>query len=105
MRQTQILPLMSKNNSGESESKNRVGVWIVIFVLCLLPYERLMLPYGLKVVDIALVVLILCALTGFLFLGQRIRLPLVMPMWLIIVASVIAMILSSAHFDLSLIHI
>jgi hypothetical protein len=99
LRHTQILPLTSYSNSREFERKNLVGVWLVILVLCLLPFERMMLPLGLRVVDIPLVLLILCALTGFLFLGQRFHFPLLMPVWLIFLASLIATMESSTHFD------
>jgi hypothetical protein len=98
MRQNQILPLTSYNNRRESETENRLVIWLVILIFCLLPLERVMFPFSVRIVDFALIVLILYGLMK-VFSDLRIHLPLVMPIYLIFVASLIAMIASSAGFE------
>jgi len=84
--------LTSYNTIQKSESKKRVGSWLIILVLCILPIERLMFPLSLRLVDVVLIVLILYGLTEIFFLSQRIYLPLVMPISLILVVSLITTI-------------
>jgi len=95
MVQSQLVPPSSYNNTQESGGKNLASVLLVVVILCLLPLERWMFPFNLKIVDIALVLLIIC---GLMRLSSRlpIHLPLVVPVSLIIIASLIAMIASSA---------
>jgi len=58
-----------------------------------------MLPLNLRVVDFVLVVLILYGLMKVFLIERRIHLALVMPLWLILVASLIATIAGGVHPD------
>jgi hypothetical protein len=82
----------------EDRARAPMGYWLSILMLCLLPLERWMLPLNLRIVDFALVLLILYSLAKVRFMEGHFRLPLIAPMWLILVASFIA-ILGSMHLE------
>ena len=99
MEQTATLNSEIYSDSSDFERKFKVGFWLVITVLCLLPFERLMFPFGIRVVDFALVVLILHAFIRFLILHKRIYLPLLLPAWLILVGSIISVLNGLMHHE------
>jgi len=72
--------------------------WLVILVLFLLPLERIIFPLSLKAVDLILVPLI--GLGGLYFFreSRRFQVPLALPTWLIMIASLMATI-SIPTFD------
>lgn len=68
----------------------RMGYFLIIIALCLLPLERIVIPYRLGVVDFAFVVLIVYLFLRMVYVKQRIFFPLVGPFYLILLASLIA---------------
>lgn len=99
MEPTATLSSAFYSDSFDFEKKFNAGFWLVILVLCLLPFERLMFPFGIRVVDFALVVLIIHAFIRFLILQKRIYLPLLLPAWLILIGSIISVISGLMHHE------
>ena len=86
-------------NSNKFESSDQIGFWLSILMLCLLPLERLMFPFNLKVADFALVLLTLYGLGKAWRTHQRLNFPLLIPMWLILLSSLVATLVGFAHSD------
>jgi hypothetical protein len=86
-----------QGNRQESKARLSLGFWLSILVLCLLPLERWMLPLNLKIVDFALVASILYSLGKLQFMEGRLRFPLIAPMWLVLVASLLATLAGGGH--------
>lgn len=80
-----------RRSTQESEARAPVGYWLSILVLCLLPLERWSLPFNLRIVDLALVLLTLYGFGKAWVMNGRLHVPLAAPFWLILVASLIAM--------------
>jgi hypothetical protein len=74
-----------------------VGFWIIILVLCLLPLERWIFPLNLKVVDAALVLLILYSFVRAWLVHGHVYLPLLGPIWLVLMASLFATLTGLQH--------
>jgi O-antigen ligase len=70
-----------------------------MLMLCLLPVEFLMFPLNLKVVDFALVLLTSYGLVTAWLTRQRLGFPLLVPMWLCLLASLIATLTGFALLD------
>ncbi len=83
----------------ESEGRDPTGFWLSILLLCLLPLERIMLPFSLKVADMALVLLTLHGLVRAWRTHQRLVVPLLLPIWLILLSSAFATMVGFAHPD------
>lgn len=67
-----------------------VVFWLVAVVLCLLPLEWWLLPYNLEVADFGLVLLTAVGGLTLLYRRQPVRLPLLIPFWILLFASLIA---------------
>jgi hypothetical protein len=80
-----------------SQSRDQLGFWLSVLMLCLLPIERLMLPFGLRVADFALALLMLHGLGKAWRTRQRLEFPLLLPMWLILVSSLFATLAGFAY--------
>jgi len=79
--------------------RDQIGFWLSILMLCLLPIERLMLPFNLRVADFALVLLAVYGLGKAWRTRQRLVFPLLLPLWLILFSSLIATLVAYAHPD------
>jgi hypothetical protein len=90
---------MSSRWKNSTRLRDQIGFWLSILVLCLLPIEWLMLPFRLKVADFALVLLTLYGLGKAWRTHQRLEFPLLLPIWLILLASLIATLVGFAHPD------
>ena len=87
MEQVTSRPITLYSKEKDTESRGQLGFWLSILVLCLLPLEWLMLPFGLKVADLALVLVTLYGLAKAWLTNQRLVFPLLLPMWLILLSS------------------
>jgi len=87
------------NETRESEGRDQIGFWLSILALCLLPIERLMLPFGLRVADFVLMLLTLYGLGKAWRTRQRLEFPLLLSMWLILLSSSVATLVGFVHPD------
>ncbi len=76
----------------ESAIQARIGFWLVILVLFLMPLEQVIFPFSLKLVDTALLLLVGYVILIFFRKNWRMQVPLAFPAWIILVASLLAMI-------------
>jgi hypothetical protein len=90
MRQTHLQTVTAYGKSRESEGRHQAGFWLFVLMLCLLPTEHLDLPYRLSAADSALVLLTLYGLARAWRSQQRLDFPLLLPMWLILLSSLVA---------------
>ena len=90
MKSTATYPLLTQNTYQESTSIKAVSNLLVALVLLLLPYERLQLPFNTKIVDFALIITVLFSGFCFVFVHKYIHLPLIWPIWMIFLASVVS---------------
>jgi O-antigen ligase len=72
---------------------------LITVVLVLLPYERKSFDYNTKIVDFALVVTILFSVICILFISKIVHLPLIGPIWIILIASIVATMTGIPHSD------
>ncbi len=91
--------VLSGRRKNSTKLRDQIGFGLSILMLCLLPIERLMLPFHLKVADFALVLLTLYGLGKAWRTHQRLEFPLLLPIWLILLASLIATLVGFAHPD------
>ncbi len=77
--------------------RDHPGFWLFVLMLCLLPIERLVFPFNLKIVDAALVLLILYGLAKAMNIDQSLKFPLLLPIWLVLLASSFAMLVGTVH--------
>ena len=92
--------LLSQTASERSPARtDHIGSWLGIVLLVLLPFQRLHLPFGLAPVDIMLLGITGYALVATLKLQRRLTFPLLGPIWLILIASVLATLVGFGHFD------
>ncbi|HZW04165.1 MAG TPA: O-antigen ligase family protein [Anaerolineaceae bacterium] len=80
-------------------ARRPVIFWPVALAVCLLPLEWWLLPYSLKIVDFALVALVAAGSLHLLLHRRPVRLPLLLPVWLILIASLLATVSSIAFTD------
>ena len=71
-------------------ARRPVVFWLVVVVLCLLPLEWWLLPYNLEVADFGLVLLTAVGGLTLLYRRQPVRLPLLIPFWILLFASLVA---------------
>jgi hypothetical protein len=98
---TQALPALVTRNQAiqASESRDHTGFWLSVLLLCLLPIEGMRFPFNLKPSDLALVLLTLYGLAKALQMRQRLAFPLLPPMWLILISSLVATLVGLARLD------
>lgn len=72
------------------ENLNKISSALIAMVLVLLPYERLILPFNTRIVDFVLVLAILYFIFLSGFVHQYIHLPLIWPIWMVLIASLLA---------------
>lgn len=73
-----------------SESKDSIGYWLSVLLMCLLPLEHWRFPFNVKPSDL---VLLLLTAYGLLRAGQthqRLDFPLILPIWVILLSSSVA---------------
>jgi len=89
---TQVLsPLATRYRTNQiSESRDQIGFWLSVLLLCLLPIEHWRFPFNLKPADLALVLLTLYGLLKAWRTHQRLDFPLLLPMWVILFSSLLA---------------
>jgi len=80
-----------------SESRDQIGFWLLVLLLCLLPIEHWRFPLNLKPADLALMLLTLYGLLKAWQTHQRLDFPLLLPMWLILFSSLIATLVGLAN--------
>ncbi len=73
----------------------RISSWILVILLLLLPIERVMMPMGMAPADVALMALVALFWPVAWVRRRRVILPLLLPMWLIFVASSLATLFSA----------
>lgn len=83
----------------ESRYRDQIGFWLFVLVLCLLPIERFTLPLRLGVVDSVVLLLTLYGLLRAWQMRQRLEFPLLLPIWLILLSSVVATLVGLAYTD------
>jgi hypothetical protein len=79
--------------------KDWMGWGLLVFMLCLLPLERWSFPFRLQVADFALVTLTLYGLAKAWRGQQRLNFPLLLPMWLILLSSLVATLMGFAYSE------
>jgi hypothetical protein len=77
----------------------RMAFWLSILLVCLLPIQRFMLPFGFSLADVVLVLLIVFTAVWMWLTEQPLAFPLLLPMWLILTSSVIATLVGIRHVD------
>jgi hypothetical protein len=82
-----------------SESRDQIGFWLSVLLLCLLPIEHWRFPLNLKPADLALVLLTLYGLLKARHTHQRLDFPLLLPMWLILFSSSVATLVGFARLE------
>ncbi len=86
-----LSPLITDYRSHRaSESRDRIGFWLLVFLLCLLPIEHWRFPWNFKPSDLALVLLTIYGLLRAGQANQRLDFPLLLPVWVILLSSSIA---------------
>jgi hypothetical protein len=90
MKQVLVGPTALYKKEEKASSTWGVEFYLLVLVIGALPLERLILPAALKIVDLPLVLLIGYGCLLFMIRRQVIKLPLVWPVWLSFVASLIA---------------
>jgi len=85
--------------SQVSTGRDWIGYWLTVLYLWLLPIQRLMLPFGLTVADLVLILLTLYSFGRAWRTHRRLNFPLLLPMWLILLSSLIATLVGFAHPD------
>jgi len=73
----------------------RINFWILVILLLLLPIERVMMPMGMTPADVALMALVALFWPVAWVRRRRVIFPLLLPMWLIFVASSLATLFSA----------
>lgn len=94
----QILPHATVTTAAE-RSMPEAAFWLSVLLLCLLPIQRFMLPLGLSLADVVLILLIVLGAGLAWRANQPLALPLLLPMWLILMASVVATLVGIQHID------
>lgn len=97
MKQAALRLVAPYSKSQESEGMDQIGLGLSVLTLCLLPIERVVLPFGLRPADFALVLLILYGLGKVWRTNERLDFPLLIPMWLILLSSLVATLAGFAH--------
>lgn len=82
-----------------TDSRDKIGFWLSVLLVCLLPIERMLIPLNLKPADLTLVLLTVYGLLKALRVRQRLVFPLLVPFWLILISSLIATLAGFAHFE------
>lgn len=100
-----MAPVNSTSNSSlpwdeaSSYPQRRLYYRLSVLLICLLPVQRFMLPFGLSLADVALILLVIVSLEYFWRVRQPLHFPLAGPIWLIMVASIGATMMGLQHFD------
>lgn len=82
-----------------SESRDQIGFWLSVLLLCLLPIEHWRFPLNLKPADLALVLLTSYGLLKAWHTHQRLDFPLLLPMCLILFSSSVATLVGFARLE------
>lgn len=96
MKQATLRLVTPYSKNQDSEGRDQIGFWLSVLTLCLLPIERMALPFNLKPVDSALVLLTAYGLGKAWRTRQRLGFPLLLPMWLILISSLVATLVGFA---------
>jgi len=83
----------------ESEVRDQIAFGLTVLLLILLPLERLILPASLRPADLVLVLLTMYGLVKAWRTRQRLKFPLLIPMWLILLSSLVATLLGFVQLD------
>jgi len=95
-----ISPVATQYRADQaSEGKDQIGFWLLVLLLCLLPIEQMRFPLNLKPADLALVLLTLYGLLKAWQTNQRLDFPLLLPIWVILLASLFATLVGFARLD------
>ncbi|MCP4416578.1 MAG: hypothetical protein GY805_08145 [Chloroflexi bacterium] len=88
-----------RSRSGDAAEESRWTYWGIALLLAIvvLPYERFIGPASLRLVDGIIVLLTLYTAVSFWRSRQRLVFPLLLPMWLIIMSSLVAALLGFAY--------
>lgn len=97
MKRTALSIVTSNATDQGRAGRDQIGSWLFILMLCLLPIERMVLPFNSKIADLALVLLTLYGLIRAWRTRQRLDFPLLVPMWLIMLSSLVATLVGFAH--------
>lgn len=82
-----------------TDGRDEIGFWLSVLLVCLLPIERMLIPLNLKPADLTLILLTAYGLLKALQTRQRLVFPLLLPLWLILISSLIATLVGFAHFE------
>lgn len=85
--------------NASARQLRRSCFWLTILLLILLPVQRFILPFGLTLADVVLILVIIVAIEHYWRTVQPLVFPLVLPMWLILIASLYATAVGLRHFD------
>lgn len=95
-----VSPLVTRYRTDQaSESRDQIGFWLSVLLLCLLPIEQMRFPLNLKPADLALMLLTLYGLLKAWQTHQRLDFPLLLPIWVILLASSVATLVGFARPD------
>jgi hypothetical protein len=81
------------------ESRDEIAFWPLVLLLVLLPIERMLIPFNLKPADLMLVLLMGYGLLKAWQARQQLVFPLLLPIWLILVSSLIATLVGFVRFE------
>jgi hypothetical protein len=90
MKQVASYPVMLHKKNLELENTRGIDFLLIVLVICTLPLERILLPASLKIVDVPLVLLVAYGGIKLINRNQGIHVPLIWPIWLTLIASLIA---------------
>jgi hypothetical protein len=95
-----VSPLVTRYRTVQaSEGKDRIGFWLLVLLLFLLPIEQMRFPFNVKPADLALVLLTLYGLLKAWQTHQRLDFPLLLPIWVILLSSSVATLVGFGRPD------
>jgi hypothetical protein len=95
-----LSPLVGLHHEDQvSGSRDQIGFWLFVVTLCLLPLEYWVFPLSLRVPDAALALLMLYSLGKAWRTRQGWEFPVLLPMWLIFLASAAATLVGFGRME------
>ncbi|MBN1872943.1 MAG: O-antigen ligase family protein [Anaerolineae bacterium] len=79
--------------------RDQIAFWLCALVLGLLPIDRMILPFNLKIVDGVVVILIAYGITKVWLTHQYLLFPLIVPGWLILLSGLFATLVGFTYLD------